>query len=154
MSQPLLSGLQGSGVGVPYPICTLSACAPQECISLGSLGAGQDSEDKANPPLVNDLSAQVCGLAKMGSEGAREEPAGAPAWHPAPSSKALACHGCSCAKALVSSCPRLGAEHALGLCHEAVGNFATVSRRAEQEEGASPQSPSLSPSLLLTLRKP
>lgn len=75
------------------------------------------------------------GLAETGSEGAREEPAGAGAWHPAPSSKALACPGCSCAKALVSSCPRLGAEHTLGICHEAVENFATVSRRVEQEEG-------------------
>lgn len=61
-----------------------------------------------------------------------------------------ACPGCSCSKALVSSCPRLGAEHALGICHEAVGNFASL-QEGRAGRGASP---SLSPSLLLTLRKP
>lgn len=62
-----------------------------------------------------------------------------------PAPRPLPAPAAAVAKALVSSCPRLGAEHALGTCHEAVGNFATVSGRAEQEEGASPQSPSLPP---------
>lgn len=57
---------------------------------------------------------------------------------PAPPSQALCRPGCSRTKALISSCPRLGAEHALALGHEAVGNFATVSRRAGQGEWASP----------------
>jgi len=47
-----------------------------------------------------------------------------------PTSQGLSRPGCSYTKALISSCPRLGAEHALAICHEAVGNFATVSRRA------------------------
>lgn len=52
-----------------------------------------------------------------------------------PAPQALSCPGCSCIKLLISSCPRLGAEHALGICHEAVGNFATVSRRASWKRG-------------------
>lgn len=54
------------------------------------------------------------------------------------SSKALARPGCSCTKVLISSCPRLGAEHALGICHEVAGNFAIAAGRAGQEEGAAP----------------
>lgn len=134
---------------MPVPICTLSSYAPQDRIPLGSLGVGQDSEGKAHHPWSMTSLPRCFRLAETSSEGAREEPAGAGTWHPAPSSQALACPGCSCAKALVSSCPRLGTEHTLGICHEAVGNFATVSRRVEQEEGAPPQFPSLSPSLLL-----
>lgn len=57
---------------------------PQECISLGSLGPGQDSEDKAHHPWSITSLPRCCGLAKTGSEGAREEPAGAGAWHLAP----------------------------------------------------------------------
>lgn len=52
-----------------------------------------------------------------------------------PAPQALSCPGCSCIKLLISSCPRLGAERALGICHEAVGNFATVSRRASWKRG-------------------
>lgn len=89
MSQPLLTRPRGSGVGVPCPIGPLSACAPQERISLGSLGTGQGSEDKTHHPWSMTSLPRCCGLAKTGSEGAREEPAGAGAWHPAPSSKAL-----------------------------------------------------------------
>lgn len=109
----------------PCPICTLSSWTPQDWIPPGSLGAGQDSEGKAHHPWSMTSLPRCCGLAETGLEGAREEPAGTGAWHPAPSSRPLSCPGCSCAKALVSSCPRLGAEHALGICHEAVGNFAT-----------------------------
>ena len=37
-----------------------------------------------------------------------------------PASQALSCPGCSYIKLLISSCPRLAVEHALGICHEAV----------------------------------
>lgn len=57
---------------------------PQECISMGSLGPGQDSEDKAHHRWSITSLPRCCGLAKTGSEGAREEPAGAGAWHLAP----------------------------------------------------------------------
>ena len=38
-------------------------------------------------------------------------------------------------QAFISSCPRLAAEHALGICHEAAENFATVSRRVSWKRG-------------------
>lgn len=69
---------------MPCPICTLSSCAPQDWIPLGSLGAGQDSEGKAHHPWSMTSLPRCCGLAGAGLEGAREEPAGTGAWHPAP----------------------------------------------------------------------
>lgn len=100
-----------------------------EGIPLRTLGAGPGLP-QSRAPLP-----RCCGPAETGSEGARET-----SWSwglaPAPGSPGPLPPWRSCIKVLISSCPRLGAEHALAICHELVGDFATVSRRARQEEWA------------------
>lgn len=106
--------------------------SPEEGAPSGALGAGPEAAAPGPTSWSLTSPPRCSGPAETGSEGAREKPAGTVAWHPAP--RALSRPGCSCTKVLISSCPRLGAEHALGICHGAVGNSATVSR-TEREEG-------------------
>lgn len=96
---------------------------------------------RARPGLSQSLSpsAQVLWTCRDGFRRRQRETSWNWSLAPSPPApQALSRPGCSCIKLLISSCPRLGAEHALGICHKAAGNFATVSTRVEQEEGASP----------------
>lgn len=147
----------------PDPAAT-GASAPSHQASLGTLSSrrrrvhprgrwalGWRLQRQAPPPWSLTSPPRCSGPAETGSEGAREKPAGTVAWHPAP--QAPSRPGCSCTKVLISSCPRLGAEHALGICHGVVGNFATVSR-TEREEGLPCHSvPALLPGLSQRGRK-
>lgn len=123
---------QGPGVrGRPALICPMSSLATQKGLLSRTLGPGQKGGQVPSGLPWSLTSLPRCyGPAETGSEGAREELAG-----PEPGSRAHSPPGCSCTKVLISSGPRLGAEHALGICHEAAGTFATVSRGAEQEGG-------------------
>lgn len=106
--------------------------SPEQGAPSGALGAGPEAAAPGPTSLVSDLSAQVFWTCRDGFRRRQRETS----WNCslAPSSRALSRPGCSCTKVLISSCPRLGAEHALGICHGVVGNFATVSR-TEREEG-------------------
>lgn len=84
MSRSLLTRPQGSAAGVPYPICTLSAHAPPGMHFTGIPGSWAGFGGKAHHRWSITSLPRCCGLAKTGSEGAREEPAGAGAWHLAP----------------------------------------------------------------------
>lgn len=59
MSRSFLTRPQGSAVGVPYPICTLSARAPPGMHFTGIPGSWAGFGGQGPPPLVNNLSAQV-----------------------------------------------------------------------------------------------
>lgn len=129
-SLPDLGGLQSGGH--PGLICTLSSPAPLEEHSIENTGGWAWP-----PPVSQPLCPGVVDLLRRVQRRQRET-----SWSwglaPSPSSPGPLPPWCSCIKVLISSCPRLGAEHALAICHEAVGDFATVSRRARQEERATP----------------
>lgn len=136
-SRPILARLQGSGVGVPSPICTLSSCAPQGHIPLGSPGHWARFRGQGPPSLVNDLSAQVFRTCRDGFRRRQRGTIWSGARHQLPAPRLSPALAAAAPRLLLAAAPAR-AEHTLGLCHEAVGNFATVSRRVEQEEGASP----------------
>lgn len=116
----------------------LSSLALLEEYSVKDTAAGWNAEGQAWPPLVSEpLCPGVLDLLRRVQRRQRETSWSRSLAPSPPTSQALSRPGCSCTKALISSCPRLGAEQALDICHEAVGNFATVSRRAGQEEWAS-----------------
>lgn len=72
-------GSRGRGV---LPICTLSSCAP--AVQLRVLGEGWILESMDGLPWSLTSLPRCCGPAETGSEGAREEAAGAVDWHLAP----------------------------------------------------------------------
>lgn len=113
-------------------ICTLSSLAPLEEHSIENTGGWAWP-----PPVSQPLCPGVVDLLRRVQRRQRET-----SWSwslaPSPSSPGPLPPWCSCIKVLISSCPRLGAEHALAIRHEAAGDFATVSRRARQEERAIP----------------
>lgn len=124
-----------AAAGASAPCWRASLSSPRRRVrSRGrwALGAGPEAAAPGPTSLVSDLSAQVFWTCRDGFRRRQRETS----WNCslAPSSRALSRPGCSCTKVLISSCPRLGAERVLGICHGVVGNFATVSR-TEREEG-------------------
>lgn len=140
---PSPPGLGGSGGRGVLPICTLRSCAP--AVPLGALSGGWILESKDGLPWSLTSLPRCCGPAETGSEGAREEAAGA-VWTGTwlPSSKAPTCPGCHGSGVLISGCPRLGAEHALGMCHEALG-ILQQSQGGQGRKRGIPHSPLLCP---------
>ena len=126
--------------GAHGPVGILASPGPRASSTAGIEFHGepwQDAKGKAWPPPVSEpLCPGVVDLPRQVQKAPeRNQLELEPGIQPPRAPQALSRPGCSCITLLISGCPHLGVEHALGICHEAVGNCATVSGRAEREEG-------------------